>query len=67
PGDSLYIVLAFISALLGGFIGIIAGVVYNRSKRNGYYFYDKKTREKGGLMIIIGAFVLTGTIIWRVG
>ncbi|MBI5857130.1 MAG: hypothetical protein HZB42_05730 [Sphingobacteriales bacterium] len=65
PGNSVYITLAFISAFLGGIIGIIAGYVYSQSKKEGYYVYDAKTRGYGKIMFIIGIFVLAGTIAWR--
>ena len=46
-GDSLYMTLAFISAFLGGLIGIIAGIVYSQSKKDGHYVYNEKTRKQG--------------------
>jgi hypothetical protein len=47
PGNRTFITIGFISAFLGGFIGIVAGWVYSRSKRtslsgNRYYAYVQK-------------------------
>ena len=61
-GDEIYIVLGFISALLGGVIGIIAGYTYYQSKEEGpngnrYYIYDEKTRKQGQVMMIVGILV----------
>jgi len=69
-GNEVYIVLGFISAVLGGLFGLIAGYVYSQSKQNdpsgeSYYVYDKKTRESGQLMMIVGTVALIATIIWR--
>jgi hypothetical protein len=69
PGNQAYIVLAFISAALGGFLGIVAGYVYSQFKHQDdfdvkHYVYDAKTRELGRVMMVIGIFVLLATIIW---
>lgn len=69
-GNELYIALGFLSALLGGLIGIIAGYTYSQSKHNGpsetqFYVYDKPTRDKGRIMMIIGIFALLITMIWK--
>lgn len=65
PGDPLYITIGFISALLGGILGIVAGYVYRFTKRNGHYYYDQKTRKKGELMLLLGVFVLIATVAWQ--
>jgi hypothetical protein len=65
PGNPTYITLAFISAFLGGFIGIIAGYIYSESKKEGYYVYDEKTRKYGKIMFIIGIFVFVAAIAWK--
>jgi hypothetical protein len=62
PGDSTFIIIGFIFALLGGFLGIVAGFVYSRSKHkslsgNSYYVYDQRTRDFGSAMIFIGIAV----------
>jgi hypothetical protein len=69
-GNNLYIVLGFISAALGGLIGIIVGYTYSQSKQDGpsgerYYVYDKQTRENGRIMMILGVFVLVISMIFR--
>ena len=71
PGDPLYITLGFISAFLGGFLGIIAGYIYSNSKRTSlsgakYYAYDKKTRDKGTAMMIIGLVVLIFSFLYKI-
>jgi hypothetical protein len=68
PGDPLYIVLGFISAFLGGFLGIVAGYVYSQSKqknnpRGDFYVYDEPTRTKGYAMLVIGLLVFFGLLI----
>ena len=67
PGDPAYITVGFISAALGGFIGIIAGIVYSQSKVKGtsYYVYDEKTRKNGIIMMFIGIFVSLILSIWK--
>jgi hypothetical protein len=65
PGDQAFIALAFIAALLGGFIGIIAGYIYGQSKKDGHYVYDEKTRKYGNIILAIGVFVFLATIAWR--
>ena len=70
PGNSTYITIGFISAFLGGFIGIIAGYIYSRSKRtslsgNRYFLYDQKTRDSGSTMMWIGIVVFIISICYR--
>jgi hypothetical protein len=62
PGDPIYIALAFLSAFLGGLIGIIAGYIYSQSKhkdnpRGDFFVYDEKTRTMGYIMMVIGAIM----------
>jgi|CXWL01.1.fsa_nt_gi hypothetical protein len=64
PGNSLFLTLAFISAFLGGLMGIIAGYVYSQSKKEGHYFYNEKTRNQGRVMFAIGSLVLLTTLVW---
>lgn len=64
-GDSLYMTLAFISAFLGGLIGIIAGYIYSQSKKEGHYVYNEKTRKQGKVMLAIGTLVLLTTLAWQ--
>ena len=69
-GNEAYIVLSFISAFLGGLLGIIAGYIYSQSKHRDnagikHYVYDAKTRELGRIMMIVGILVLLVTLIWR--
>ena len=64
-GDSTYVTLAFISAFLGGLIGIIAGYVYSQSKKDGHYVYNEKTRKQGKVMLAIGVLVLLATLAWQ--
>ena len=70
PGDKIFIILGFISACLGGLLGIVAGYVYNRSKRTGlsgerYFAYDQKTRDLGGAMMFVGLLVFIFSLFWR--
>lgn len=59
PGNTVYIVLGFISSLVGGLLGIVAGYVYSQSKHKdfgdgSFYLYDQKTRNMGIGMIALG-------------
>lgn len=65
PGNPIYVGLAFISAFLGGLIGIIAGYIYSQSKKEGHYVYNEKTRIHGQIMMIVGIFVLIATLVWQ--
>jgi|GEM_PF-1361843 len=63
PGNPTYITIGFISAMLGGLLGIYAGYVYSRSKHKyigdgDYYVYDEKTRELGNYMMALGIVIL---------
>ena len=69
-GNKFFIGICFVSALLGGIIGIVAGLIYNLSMhKNGkgtkYYVYDKQTRQWGRAMVIVGMVVLLLTLAWR--
>jgi hypothetical protein len=66
PGNSTWIAISFISAFLGGVIGIIAGYIYSQSKKDGDYVYDKQTRKYGTIMFIVGLFVFALSIAWRI-
>ncbi len=65
PGDPAFIVLTFISAFLGGFLGIIGGFIYSQSKKDGRYFYNESTRKKGRIMLVTGIIVLIATLAWK--
>jgi hypothetical protein len=70
PGNRTFMTIGFISAFLGGFIGIVAGYVYSRSKRtslsgNRYYAYDQKTRDYGTAMMWIGIAVFLIAVYYR--
>lgn len=65
PGNPTYMGLAFISAFLGGLIGIIAGYIYSQSKKEGQYVYNEKTRIHGQVMMVVGIFVLLATLAWQ--
>jgi len=62
-GDKLWIAFGFFTAILGGFLSLILGNIYFKSKKtlpNGeqVYTYDEKTRNSGRLMSNIGLIVL---------
>ncbi len=62
-GQPIWIALYFISALLGGIIGIIAGYNYAFSERENskgekYYKFTKETRNMGMMMFFLGLLVL---------
>lgn len=68
-GDELFITLGFVIALLGGIFGIVIGYIYSQSRQltpsgEKLHVYDKPTRDKGRLMIIIGffSFVIFGML-----
>jgi hypothetical protein len=69
PGDPTLIVLGFISACLGGLLGIFAGYTFSQSKHKtktiDYYTYDEPTRKKGVLMMFIGALVFLAFSIYK--
>jgi hypothetical protein len=59
PGNTVYIILGFVSALLGGFLGIWTGYVFSQSKHKefgdgSFYVYDQKTRNMGIGMMALG-------------
>lgn len=58
-GSPLYILLGFVFAILGGFIGIYTGYIYSRSKTktaegDQYYVYNPETRQFGNIMMGVG-------------
>jgi hypothetical protein len=62
-GSSLYILLCFVLTLMGGFLGIIAGYIYSKSKHtslsgNEYYVYSEGTRKAGRIMMWLGIILL---------
>ena len=68
PGNTVFIILGYLSAFLGGPIGIIAGYVYSQSKHKDHpggecYVYDKRTRELGIGMMVTGIVVLFYTLL----
>ena len=70
PGNKYVIILGFISAILGGFLGIIIGLVYSTSKHkidlpDKYYVYDQQTRDKGTIMVAIGIIVIIFSFVYR--
>lgn len=70
PGSTVFIVLGYLSAFLGGPIGIIAGYIYSQSKHKNhpsgpYYVYDKRTRQLGLGMMITGIVVMFYTLLNR--
>ncbi len=71
-GNSTYITIGFISACIGGFIGIYAGYHYSKShqlnsKGEKCYTYNEQTRKQGTLMLILGISIFLGTIAWKLG
>lgn len=66
PGHPLYLALAFATVLPGGIIGLIAGYVYRFSKRDGFYYYDEKTRKKGEVLIILSIVSVVGYVLWLI-
>ena len=68
PGNPIWITLGFISALLGGLIGIVAGYVYSQSKNKeigdgNHYYYDLQTRNLGYGMLLLGVTVFILAIV----
>jgi hypothetical protein len=62
-GNSAYLVLIAISALLGGLIGIIGGYIYAYStvvdsQGNKLYVYDESTRKWGRIILGVGVVML---------
>lgn len=60
-GNTLYIAICFLAALLGGIISIVAGFIYAYSKRKtlqgeDVYYYNEQTRKYGKWMLAIGSF-----------
>jgi hypothetical protein len=58
-GSPLYILICFILAITGGFLGIYAGYIYSESKITDidgekFYVYNEQTRKKGKIMMWIG-------------
>ena len=50
-GNTLWITVGFVFALLGGVIGLAFGINYAWGK------YDKRTKQIGWVMLILSAFV----------
>jgi hypothetical protein len=62
-GNTFYIALCFLSAILGGVISIVAGYIYAFSKRENLegvacYYYNEQTRKYGKWMLLIGVIML---------
>jgi hypothetical protein len=71
-GSSTNMTIGFISACLGGLIGIYAGYHYSKShkinsKGEKCYTYNESTRRQGSLMMIIGIFVFIIVLAWKLG
>ena len=65
-GNTFWIAIYFLSAILGGIISIVAGYIYAYSKRKNiegeaYYYYNEQTRKYGKLMLIVGIIMF---IVW---
>jgi hypothetical protein len=63
PGDTIFIILGYVSALAGGLLAIIMGYHYSNTKHKSnseekHYVYDKNTRELGTGMLIIGIIAM---------
>ncbi len=61
-GDSLWIIIGYISALLGGFLGVTIGwIIWTMKKTlpNGekIYVYSESDRKHGKIMLIIGIII----------
>ncbi len=69
-GDETFIIIAFVLAFVIGFVGIMIGYTYNQSSKTGpdginYPVYDKATREKGRLMMLIGFISFILSLLWK--
>jgi len=69
-GNEVYIILGFISAVLGGLLGIIFGYIFSQTKHSGpdgerFYVYEKKTRDLGRIMMLVGVFMLLISLIYQ--
>jgi len=69
PGNPIFIAIGFISVLLGGILGIVAGWIYFFSKNeevdNETYYYDSKTRDLGMCMMVLGIIVFIISIAYK--
>jgi hypothetical protein len=71
-GNSMYLMLCFIMALLGGFLGIFAGYIYAYSKTKSYsgklfYVYDEPTRKYGKNIFAVGLVICIIVVIVKLG
>lgn len=62
-GNTIYMILCFALALLGGLLGIIAGYIYATSTHKGpdgnlYYVYNDTTRKLGYGILVTGVIIL---------
>lgn len=61
-GNTFWIAVCFLLAILGGIISIVAGYIYAYSKRENlqgesYYYYNEQTRKYGKIMLIVGIII----------
>jgi hypothetical protein len=68
-GETGWIVFGFLTAFLGGLLGIIIGMIHYRMKKTDptghrFYAYDEPTRKSGRIMAIIGVAGFIGWALW---
>jgi hypothetical protein len=68
--DDTLVLIGFILAVLGGLIGISIGIFLMQTKRDNvtgeqYNVYDKKGREAGRAMVIVGIAAIILFSIWK--
>ena len=70
-GSVLYLVICFVLALLGGFLGIASGYIYGFSKTTSYsgksfYVYDAYTRKYGRIIFRLGLVIVVLVVVTRI-
>jgi hypothetical protein len=70
-GQNIYIIIGYICAILGGFLGVFIGwhlLTYKKTLPNGnrIYAYSENDRKQGNIILILGAIFIIIWILYRI-